>query len=123
MRLDQVLLAMGLLLWTGCSGFDYAMETYGDTPPVAFTSQGKAWRIFDKPGDRIMMITPSLGDVAGAGMAEGLTLGTIGDQTAPVTHFRQAASDYLASTGRRCSITSTREVVDPQWEFTYECTA
>jgi hypothetical protein len=115
------LLAISLLCFAGCSGVDYAMQTYGEVTPVSFLSRGTSWRIFDKPEDQIMMVTPSIGDVVGAGIVEGITVGAIGNQTAPVTHFRLAASEYLTSTGRTCTITSTREVVDPQWEFTYEC--
>lgn len=120
-RSGNFLLAAALVLLEGCSGYEYAMKTYGDTDPVNFTSQGKVWRVFDKPNDGIMMITPSLSDTAEASIAEGLTLGAIGNQTAPVPHFRKAASDYLKATGRTCTVTSTREVVDPQWEFTYDC--
>ena len=32
-----------------------------------------------------------------------------------------AANAYLASLGRKCTITDGSLIYDPQWEFTYTC--
>ena len=106
---------------TACSGMDYAMQTYSGIQPIKFSAYGKNWRVFDKPETGIMMITPSLGDAAVAGAAEGATLYLAGDMDAPVEVFQATAQRYLDSSGRGCQITSGRLVVDPQWEFSYSC--
>jgi hypothetical protein len=113
--------ALAGLLLAGCGGMNYAMQTYGDVKPVQFVSQNAVWRVFDKPAENLMMLTPSLQDAAAAGATEGITLGMSGDQDAPLPVFKAAAVEYLATTGRRCSITSSRKVLEPQWEFTYLC--
>ncbi len=104
-----------------CTGLSYAMETYGDVKPVNFDAYGRTWRVFDKPESGLIMLTPSIGDAAIAGAAEGATLGLAGSMDATQLVFQSAAKDFLASTGRNCRILTARLVVDPQWEFSYAC--
>lgn len=113
-------LAVGLVS-ASCSGMSYAMKTYGDVQPVNFAAHGKTWRVFDKPESGLIMLTPSLGDAALAGAAEGATLWLAGSMDPTQLVFQSAAKDYLASTGRNCQILTARLVVDPQWEFSYAC--
>ena len=119
--MTAVALAAGLAL-TGCGeGFDYAMETYRDVPPVNVVSDGKVWRVFDRPDAGLIMITPSLGDVAGAAAIEGATLGLSGDLDPEEPAYRAAAMAHLRSTGRSCRILTGREVIETQWEYSYRC--
>lgn len=128
---------IALLCLTGCGGgISYAMQNYGGITPVRFeygeearaTTGGSAgittgaphFRIFDKPGENRLMITPSLGAAAGQGFVTGLTFGIARPRTAEVI-FRDVAVAYLASTGRHCEALSTDLIIEPQYEVKYRC--
>lgn len=114
-------LSAAILYTASCSSMSYAMKTYGDVDPINFEAYGRTWRVFDKPESGLIMLTPSLGDAALAGAAEGATLGLAGSMDPTQLVFQSAAAEYLKSTGRTCDIRSGRLVLDPQWEFTYTC--
>lgn len=111
--------ALALLL-AGCAGMEYAMEHYGSVPVKEFTDKADTWRIFDKPKEGRLMITPSVGAAMAGGVETGLTLG-MRRGGAKKAAFQKAALAYLKSTDRQCTIQKSYLVVNPQWEFKYSC--
>jgi hypothetical protein len=99
---------------------NYAMENYTDVPITQFKYRDDTYRVFDKPHENRLMITPSIGAAAGAGAVKGLTLGLSGPMTVE-SEFREVAQAYLDHNGRHCLISKGSLVVQPQWEFRYKC--
>lgn len=106
----------------GCgAGVNYILDEYRGTEMKSFEMPGEdTYRIFDKPHQNKLMITPSLGSAAGTGFTRGLTLGAV-DPEAPKPVYERAALGYLESTGRRCRALETYLLVKPQWEVKYDC--
>jgi len=99
---------------------NYTMESYGSVPIVDFPKGHDTYRIFDKPAEGRMMITPSLGTAAAGGFLKGATLGISG----PVSNgavYREVALEFLAKSGRTCQVNEGYLLMDPQWEFRYVC--
>lgn len=109
---------------SGCSaGMQYAMENYKGTEAVPFAIEGDdVYRVFDKPQDNRLMITPSLAKITAAGAISGATLRTV-DVVGHKSKFEGAALAYLKSTGRTCRAVSTELIERPQWEVKYDCSA
>lgn len=103
----------------GCAGFDQAM-TYSGIDPVHFDSGDATWRIFDKPAEGKLMITPTLGNAMGQGVLKGLTFGAA-DTDIPKSQYQGAVEAWLKHTGRSCTIIDGYKIIQPQWEFTYRC--
>jgi hypothetical protein len=139
MRTGIAATTISAIALSGCQGRQYAMDEYNKVPVQSFvvepadgkprfTSDGKGgqidrartYRIFDKPAEFKLMITPSLGEAAGSGFLRGLTFGAA-DMGEPVVAYRDAAEKYLASTGRSCSARDIVLIVRPQYEVRYEC--
>lgn len=106
---------------TGCAGMNYAMQHYSNVPIKAFqTEAGNTYRIFDKPDEDRLMITASIGAALGGGLVKGATFGAIQSNSAEVL-YRDAAEEYLTSTGRKCQIRDIALIVEPQYEVRYMC--
>lgn len=107
----------------GCAGINYAMENYSGVPVQRISHDDRGWRVYDKPQEGRLMITPSLGDSAGAGAATGLTLGLATSPYVYESTFKPTVQAYLAQKhgNGACRITSADLVVKPQFEFFYEC--
>lgn len=104
---------------SGCAGLDAALD-YTGTPAMPYADIGDVWRVFDKPAEGKLMITPSLEHSGQQGAVTGVTLGAInGFLPGPV--YGVAARHYLASTGRACVIVEGYELILTQWEFRYRC--
>jgi hypothetical protein len=116
MRKGLLVAAVGFGLLAGCSGMSYAIENYQGTKPVQYSYSGKTFRIYDKPIDGRIMITPTIG----AAMAQGATFGAAA--TAEMT-YEKAAQAYLDSTNRVCTVGDMKLIVQPQWETFYTCDA
>lgn len=117
---NRIVAAAGLLLvLCGCAGFDAALQ-YSGTPVLSYMNMADTWRIFDKPAEGRLMITPSLGRAVGAGALSGLTLGAA-DTDIPKPEYQTAVEGWLASTGRACDVQDGYKLVRPQWEFKYSC--
>lgn len=110
-----------LLAIAGCAGVSTAMQ-YDQTVHL-FVMPDDTYRIFEHPkGDRIMT-TPSMGKAIGQGLAQGATLGIVKMGT-PEERQEAAARKYLDETGRaHCVITRGLLVLEPQYEFFFECKA
>lgn len=102
------------------TGVSHAME-YKGSKTIRYTGPDKQlYRIFDKPDENRLMITPSLAASFGGGVVYGGTLGTVNPLGAG-DPYRAAALAWLASTGRTCSATETSLILNPQWEVKYAC--
>jgi len=110
----KVIVGAALLSLAGCSGMSYAVQNYQGISVERFTYASQKFRIFDKPAENRLMITPSIG----AAMGQGATFG--GAATAETT-YQKAAQAYLDSTGRNCKAADMKLVVQPQWETFYTC--
>lgn len=124
-----VMLGACALMLAGCgAGVKYAIDEYSGVEVKSFQitePDGEIYRVFDKPAQSKLMITPSLGRAAGAGFASGLTFGAVSadDSLGPKPEFEKATLAYLASTQRpNCRIIDGYVVVRGQWEFKYDCT-
>lgn len=124
-KMRVVMLFVAAVTLPGCgAGVQYAIDEYSGISVVEYeVIDEDAYRIFDKPSANKLMITPSLGRAAGAGMLQGLTFGGADamDTLGPKPKFEAAALGYLASTGRKCRILDGYIVARPQWEFKYDC--
>ena len=85
-----------LLLVAGCAGLDHAME-YSGVEVVMVTTQRADFRVFDKPEESRMMVTPTIGAAAGQGFLSGLTFGAA-DTDYPKPWFQEAAEAHLSNT-------------------------
>jgi hypothetical protein len=103
---------------TSCGSMKYISKEYSGVKVVKHQAPEMTVRIFDKPSAGKLMITPTIGKAAALGAGAGVTLGlwTPGLDPFPM---QQAAQHYLDSTRRKCTITSGRLLIKPQWEFTY----
>jgi hypothetical protein len=123
----------------GCQGVKYAMDNYKGVDIQHFVvmpadgqrfvksttggpdvDRATTWRIFDKPPENRLMITPSLSAAMAGGAASGLTFGAAEGVDGPAV-FRDAAQRYLDSTGRTCTTTTVDLIMKPQYEVRYEC--
>ncbi|OJH46172.1 hypothetical protein [Paracoccus sp. SM22M-07] len=108
-----------LLAVVACAPAQGIMQNYGDTKPVAFTSDGTNYRVYDQPAENRLMITPTIGGSLAAGMAKGATLGLGSDGIDPNAGMKTAAQQFAAAKG--CTITAGRKLMHPQYEFDYTC--
>lgn len=115
-RVLCVLLLAGALV--GCAGINKALE-YDDVNVQAFDWKDHPWRIFDKPAEMRLMITPSLSRASGQGFVGGLTLG-IADTDIPKPEYQSAVEGWLMQT-RTCQVRDGYKIISNQWEFTYAC--
>ena len=120
---NMVLLFVALSM-SGCASgpaMDYMLKEYEGTEPTNYAMPDDTYRIFDKPTASKLMITPSLGRAAGMGFVTGATFGVV-DTSHNLIPYRLAAESYLKSTGRsHCQITSGTLLINPQYEFHYDC--
>jgi hypothetical protein len=112
--------ALCSVLCAGCTGVSYIVDNYGEAPLQKISTRYDEFRVFDKPTDNRLMITPSLGNTAGNAFVGGLLLNpTIGATPRPV--YQEAVEKFLADSGRDCRVTDGYLIVEPQWEFRYSC--
>lgn len=109
-----------LILLSGCAGISHARE-YRDVDPVHFESGSETWRIFDKPTEGRLMITPTIGSSISIGADKGAANLGLSEHPSAEAKFRAATADWLAKSGRKCDIISGEDILDPQWEFKYRC--
>lgn len=107
------------LLIAGCAGMNYVLDNYSGVSPVEHVMVEDTYRIFDKPSQNRLMITPSLGSSVASGAAIGLFGAS--ETVGPKPVFSKAVLSYLKSTGRECKIIDGYVVLSPQWEFKYQC--
>ena len=122
MLISRFIAIGALVVLAGCSGMNYAIQNYASVKPQRFDFAGENWRIFHKPSEKRLMITPSFSTALAGGAKTGLTFGLAGRQTDPENRFRTAAMMFVKqSVGENCEITSGQIVIDPQYEYNYSC--
>lgn len=104
----------------GCSGVGYIVTAYSSVTPQDVTTAYDTFSVFDKPSEGRMMVTSSVGAAFGNGVVGGLTLNSTNAHP-PKPIFQEAAEQFLARSGRQCKITDGYVLVNPQWEFKYDC--
>lgn len=118
-----VLVAFAATILTGCGGgMKYALDNYTGVPVESWTSPStkQAFRIFDKPQEKRLMITLGFGGAAAQGFGKGITFGAADTRT-PEIIYQDAAIEWLKTKGRDCKATNAFLVVEPQYEIRYEC--
>lgn len=113
---------LALTILCGCGGINYAMQNYSGVDVQTFGFAGTVYRVFDKPEEGRLMITPTLGNAAAAGVIQGGTLGLSGDPLSPQGQFRQASDAFIKQRNQKCRVTDGAKVIHPQYEFFYTCT-
>lgn len=111
LKIAAVLAALFAL--AGCAGLNAAMQ-YDDVKPVKVTVRSHDWRIFDKPKENRLMITPSIGRSFAAGLPGG---------EIPKPEYAAAVEVWLKNrhAGKACSVIDAYVLANPQWEFKYQC--
>ncbi|MDV7145920.1 hypothetical protein R3X27_24860 [Tropicimonas sp. TH_r6] len=110
-----------LVAVTGCSGLDYAVSNYSKVKPVQFTYAGNTFRVYDRPDENRLMITPQVGDRSGANALKGAAQGAAGGLAGSEGTYRSASDAYFSGTGRQCEVNRIERIVEPQWEVFYTC--
>jgi hypothetical protein len=105
---------------TGCAGINYLIDNYGDMQPVSVETAHGAYLVYDKPSENRMAVQLPAGMAAVQGIGGGLLLSPASTAT-PKPIYQAAAEAYLAQTGRRCKVTDGYLIVEPTWEFRYDC--
>jgi hypothetical protein len=118
MRAAMAVLAA--LTLAACAYPGYVNDDYRYIPLLNFSHENRSYRIFDKPSAGKLVITPSLTMAVSDTVIRNATLGRYNNAT-PRPAVEAAVSAYLASNGRKCTITDASLIYDPQWEFTYTC--
>lgn len=119
MRKRVLILAAALTL-SGCAGMNYIYENYQGTPLAEYQNEDDTFRIFDKPQESRLMITPSIATAMATGAVKGVTFHAV-PADVPKAVFEKAVIGYLQSTGRSCAVVDGALLVAPQWEFRYRC--
>jgi len=99
--------------------FDEAIAVsndYADVAVVSYTDSSGLWRISDMPGENRLKIGPSLARSIGGAFGPEVTF-----VPPTMSETQRTAQNWLARSGRACSITDGRLLVSPQYEFRYAC--
>jgi hypothetical protein len=120
LRLTAPLLMVAL---GGCAGINYAKSNYGGLPQQQFKAEsGQSFEIIDNPARGRMMIGPGAGGSSTEGFVRGLGMGVANSLVAtPPVVYRDAAEQYLRSTGRSCTAQDVTAIMDPRYEVRYRC--
>ncbi len=111
-----------MIAFGGCAGIDYAKSNYGGYPPQQFkTARGQSFEIIDNPSRGRLMIGPGSGG-ATEGFVKSLQMGVANSIVAtPPVVYRDAAEQFLRSTGRNCTAQDVTAIMDPRYEVRYQC--
>lgn len=118
--MGKAMVAALALALSGCANLDHVTTEYGSLKPVSHTNHNDAFKVYDKPEESRLLISLSVDTFMAGGPARSITLGSSGPAAArPI--FQEAVAEYLATTGRTCRITGGYLVIEPTWEFKYDC--
>lgn len=121
MLATRLFLIVSAIVLSGCAGISYATKKYEGAFFSEFKStDGSVYRIFDQPEYNRLMIGLSASQSASQGFIRGLGAGSGIGSTSPVV-LRDAAEEFLKSTGRRCESRDITLIVDSQYEVRYKC--
>lgn len=107
---------------SSCTGeTEFYTKDYSNVLAQEIQYNDRVWRIFDKPREGRLMITPSVHAAVGAGIATGFTLGLIPSPNGKASTFRPAVDAYLSQKLENCDVTFARLLIKPYYEFSYSC--
>ena len=112
-------LAVAVLL-SGCSGADYLVNNYASTQLNVISTAHDTWWVSDRPDRRKLLVERN----PASAFAQGLIGGLLFNPTvaaAPKPLYQEAAEKFLKENGRSCAIKDGYLVIEPSWEFSYEC--
>jgi len=109
-----------VLALTACAYPQYVNDEYRYVPLTTFAHENQSYRIFDKPSAGKLVITPSLATAMSDSVIRNVTFDRYNNATAK-EKLEGAVAAYLARQGRKCEVTGSSLIYDPQWEFTYTC--
>jgi hypothetical protein len=118
-----VRLALSALIFLGlsaCAYPHYVNDEYRYIPLTTFAHENRSFRIFDKPSASKMVITSSLATSVSDVVIRTATFDKY-NNTVERQALESAVAAYLAGQGRKCIVTGSSLMYDPQWEFTYSC--
>ncbi|TLD68296.1 hypothetical protein FEM03_23555 [Phragmitibacter flavus] len=113
-----LLILLACLPLTSCGGFKYAVQNYRGVKVQKHHGPDFEIRVFDKPEENRMMVTPTVGRAAKEGYISGATLGLASIENTKAGYQKQA-QDFLDHNERKMEIYKGDLVVKPQWEFWY----
>ena len=113
-------MTLALTALSGCAYPQYVNDEYRYIPLTNFAHGNRSFRIFDKPSAGRLIITPSLSTAMGNAVIRSATFGEYDNKPQQAT-LEAAVQAYFIAQGRKCTLTGSSLVYDPQWEFTYEC--
>jgi hypothetical protein len=119
------ILALVTLTQSACGTMGHIVSTYGAFSNVErseFDYQGETYRMFDRKDLSKVMITPSLGTAAANGFVRGATLYSVNLDN-DEARYKSVAVAFLAKERMQeiCSVTESKLLITPQWEFVYLC--
>jgi hypothetical protein len=117
MRITILLIAAFL---SGCGGMGYLADSYGTMSPTTVQTSSDSYWVYDKPSEGKILVQRNPLSAAGQGLVGGLLLNP-SIAAAPKPYYQQAAEQHLSATGRQCRIKDGYLVIEPSWEFTYDC--
>jgi hypothetical protein len=120
MRMPRAAILLLVLGLSACAYPQYVNDEYRYIPLTDFSHQNQSYRIFDKPSSGKLIITTSLAMAVSDNVIRNVTFGKY-HNTTPRETIEAAVAAYLASAGRKCTVTDATLLYDPQWEFTYTC--
>ena len=112
--------ALVLFGLSACAYPQYVNDEYRYIPLTNFAFENRSFRIFDKPSAGKMVITSSLTTSVSDVVIRTTTFGKYNNGVERQT-LESAVAAYLAGQGRKCVVTGSSLMYDPQWEFTYTC--
>ena len=115
-----MMVGLTTLALSACAYPGYVNDDYRYIPLVNFSYDNHSYRIFDKPSAGKLIITPSLANAVIDTVIRGATFGRYANPT-PHAALEAAVGAYLVTNGRKCMVTDSSLIYDPQWEFTYTC--
>ena len=117
-RIVSLVLVAGVAL-AGCQTLN-RIDSYAATVHQV-EMPDDTYRIFEHPKEQALMTTSSHGKTFSAGWVRGATYGLVQPFT-PEQRHEAAARKFLDDTGRaNCKITRGYLLMQPQYEFFYEC--
>jgi hypothetical protein len=118
MKVTLLLISTLVLFASGCASYNYVNQTYSDTPVDRYIHRNKQFRIYHKPEENKLMITPTFSSAIGQGIIEGITLNSA-DMSTSKAVFQPAVEAYLKSKYEEVEILDGYKVLEEQWEFIY----
>lgn len=103
-RTRKFLIVARLFMLSACSGAGYAIENYSGVDVQHIQVNGESWRIFDKPNEGRLMVTPSLGRAASVGAVQGATFGISDGGKDTMAEFEAAADACVKWRNSRCGV-------------------